>query len=148
MLFEKMLHVTKIFRFETAHAIYGYPGPCSNIHGHSYILHVSVVAIKMTNDYLPSPGFIMDFKELKSLVQSNIMKEFDHQLILSSDYIKNNISASQIKNLRIWEMEPTVENMLLFIKNRVQKELPKNVMLYKLKIYETNDSYAEWEFTR
>ena len=140
-----MIQVTKIFRFETAHAIYGYPGKCKNIHGHSYILHVTVTTCKITNDYLPSPGFIIDFKELKRLVQSSVIKEFDHQLILSGDYIKNNITTSQLENLRIWEMEPTVENMLLFIKNIVQKELPENVLLSKLKMYETNDSYAEWE---
>ena len=140
-----MIQVTKIFRFETAHAIYGYPGKCKNIHGHSYILHVTVATRKITNDYLPSPGFIIDFKELKRLIQSSVIKEFDHQLILSGDYIKNNITTSQLENLRIWEMEPTVENMLLFIKNIVQKELPENVLLSKLKMYETNDSYAEWE---
>jgi 6-pyruvoyltetrahydropterin/6-carboxytetrahydropterin synthase len=39
-----MISITKIFRFETAHAIFGYEGPCAHIHGHSYELHVSVAA--------------------------------------------------------------------------------------------------------
>ena len=37
-----MLLLTKIFDFETAHAIDGYNGMCKNIHGHSYELHVTV----------------------------------------------------------------------------------------------------------
>ena len=37
-----MITITKIFRFEAAHAIHGYPGACANLHGHSYELHVRV----------------------------------------------------------------------------------------------------------
>lgn len=140
-----MLQVTKIFRFETAHAINGYPGQCKNIHGHSYILHVTVAAKYLRDDYLPSSGFIIDFKELKNLVQTRVIKEFDHQLILSKEYIKNNVAAGNLKNLSVWEMEPTAENILLYIKNVLHKELPEKVILNKLKLYETSDSYAEWD---
>ncbi len=37
-----MLQITKIFRFEMAHAVFGYAGKCSHIHGHSYVLHVTI----------------------------------------------------------------------------------------------------------
>lgn len=60
-----MLMVTKIFQFEMAHAIYGYPGACKNIHGHSYELHVTVSADYKKRSYIPDTGFIIDFKELK-----------------------------------------------------------------------------------
>jgi 6-pyruvoyltetrahydropterin/6-carboxytetrahydropterin synthase len=42
-------------------------------------------------------------------------------------------------------MEPTAENILLYICNELGKELPENVELHRLKLYETNDSYAEWQ---
>ncbi len=37
-----MIRLTKIFNFEMAHALYGYDGPCKNIHGHSYQLEVTI----------------------------------------------------------------------------------------------------------
>lgn len=140
-----MLSVTKIFRFETAHAIHGYNGHCKNIHGHSYVLHVTVSHAEEGGSYLPSPGFIYDFKELKQLVNKAVISRFDHQLILSEAYIRDHDTTMHFENLTVWKMEPTAENILLYIRDELGKELPKNIVLYRLKLYETNDSYAEWQ---
>jgi 6-pyruvoyltetrahydropterin/6-carboxytetrahydropterin synthase len=140
-----MIQVTKIFRFEMAHAIHGYPGHCRNIHGHSYVLHVTVAPQHSNDEYLPSPGFIIDFKELKHLVNTSVIQLLDHRLILSDDFIRQHNSLNSLENLTIWKMEPTAENILLFIRNTLQNKLPQHVVLHKLKIYETSDSYAEWE---
>jgi len=142
-----MLQVTKIFRFETAHAIHGYNGHCKNIHGHSYVLHVTVGAEIEDSAYLPKPGFILDFKDLKKWVNEIIIQEFDHCLILSADFIKEHPNTVSTENLIVWEMEPTAENILLYIKNKLQEALPNHILLRKLIIFETSDSYAEWENT-
>lgn len=142
-----MLQVTKIFRFETAHAIHGYNGHCKNIHGHSYVLHVTVGTNIGDIAYLPKPGFIIDFKDLKKWVNEIIIQEFDHCLILSADFIKEHPNTVSTENLIVWEMEPTAENILLYIRNKLQEAIPANILLRKLIIYETSDSYAEWENT-
>ncbi len=139
-----MLLLTKIFHFEMAHAIFSYKGACKNIHGHSYQLHVTVSSDN-NDDYLPSPGFIIDFKEIKKLVMVSVIEYFDHKLILSRCFLLANPSFTSQENLVIWEAEPTAENMLLFIKNKLIEKLPEVVKLENLKLYETNDSYAEWK---
>lgn len=47
-------------------------------------------------------------------------------------------------NLCNWEMEPSVENILLFIRQQLQMHFPGELQLLKLKLFETADSYAEW----
>ena len=37
------IRITKIFTFETGHALWGYDGKCRNVHGHSYKLSVTVI---------------------------------------------------------------------------------------------------------
>jgi len=139
-----MIRLTKIFSFEMAHAIYGYPGACKNIHGHSYELHVTVSAENNNNSYIPVPGFIIDFKEIKKMVTTGIIEKFDHKVILSREFLLKNPSCSLQENLVIWEAEPTAENMLLFIQQALRKKLPDNIKLVHLKLFETKDSYAEW----
>jgi len=139
-----MLSLTKIFHFEMAHAIHGYPGACKNIHGHSYELHVTVTTGKETFNYIPAPGFILDFKELKNLVKNAILQTFDHKLVLSQTYLHENTALKSQENLVIWEMEPTAENLLLFMKETLSQKLPAEIKLVQLKLYETKDSYAEW----
>jgi len=127
-----------------AHAIHGYNGACKNIHGHSYELHVKVTAGYESNGYIASPGFILDFKELKLWVNNAVIKKFDHKLVLSSTYLGKNPAIKMHENLVTWEMEPTAENLLINIAKKLGEDLPTNVQLVKLKLFETKDSYAEW----
>jgi 6-pyruvoyltetrahydropterin/6-carboxytetrahydropterin synthase len=139
-----MLTLTKIFHFEMAHAIYGYKGPCSNVHGHSYELHVSVAAEEKFGEYIPAPGFIIDFKDIKKLVTASVVEKFDHKLVLSTAFLGDHPSLSSQENLLTWQAEPTAENMLLFVRKTLNDKLPPGTQLERLKLYETKDSYAEW----
>jgi 6-pyruvoyltetrahydropterin/6-carboxytetrahydropterin synthase len=141
---KSMLRVTKIFRFETAHAIYGYNGSCRNVHGHSYELHVTVQQQYHEDEYLPAPGFVIDFKDLKRIVHFAVIDRFDHCIILSEDYLQAHPFLRALPNLEVWQAEPTAENILLYIKNKLLQQLPEDVVLHELKLYETADSYAEW----
>ena len=141
-----MISVTKIFRFETAHAIFGYEGPCKHIHGHSYVLHVTVASTNTGNeDFIAKPGFVVDFKILKKIVQETIVRKLDHRLILSKEYLNANPTLKSQENLEVWEIEPSAENILFFSKKEIVQALPKGIKLVKLRIYETADSFAEWE---
>lgn len=140
-----MISITKIFRFETAHAIDGYPGDCQHIHGHSYHLHVTVVAATQYPGYLPGTGIAVDFKDLKRIVKASIVDHFDHYLILSKQYVAKNPQWQDHPHLFVMEVEPTAENLLIFISETLQRELPAAIQLKKLKLYETPDSFACWE---
>jgi len=144
LFIQAMLRVTKIFRFETAHAIFGYAGSCRNIHGHSYVLHVTVQQAVANDEFLSAPGFVIDFKELKAMVKEAVIDRFDHRIILSEAYLDKHPNLSSLENLEVWAIEPTAENILLQVKGKLQELLPATVSLSCLKLYETADSYAEW----
>jgi 6-pyruvoyltetrahydropterin/6-carboxytetrahydropterin synthase len=139
-----MLRITKIFHFKMAHAICGYPGSCKNVHGHSYELHVTVAAERHNDYFIPSPGFITDFKVLKQLVQACIVQPLDHKLLLSNAYMDSNPSITREENLIVWETEPTLENLLIYMQRCISKKLDEGTHLVALKLFETKDSYAEW----
>ena len=139
-----MLCVTKIFDFEMAHAIHSYNGRCQYIHGHSYQLHVTVTTAMPVDDYIPAPGIMIDFKDLKKIVIENVVDKFDHQLVLTETYIKAHDVKVANENLVLMEAEPTAENLLLFFRKIIERKLPESIKLTSLKLYETKNSYAEW----
>lgn len=139
-----MLQVTKIFRFETAHALYGYNGGCRFIHGHSYKLHVTVRAEREDAGYLPAPGMLFDFKDLKQLVNEAVVSRLDHQLVLSAAFVKANAASVPVENLLVLDAEPSAENLLIFARDAIRSRLPAGVVLARLQLHETADSYAEW----
>jgi 6-pyruvoyltetrahydropterin/6-carboxytetrahydropterin synthase len=139
----EMIRLTKVFRFETAHAIHGYNGQCKDIHGHSYVLHATVAGQANNDDYIPAPGFVFDFKDLKK-AGVEIVETLDHKLVLSKDYIAVHPEITNHANVVIWDFEPTAENILLYVKGVFLRNLPEEIKLVQLKIYETENSYAEW----
>ncbi|HOZ85054.1 MAG TPA: 6-carboxytetrahydropterin synthase [Niabella sp.] len=138
-----MIRLTKVFHFETAHAIHGYDGKCKNIHGHSYELHVTICGETPKTDFIPAPGFIVDFKEIKQAGQE-VLQLMDHKIVLSETYLTMHPELKLHENLVIWDYEPTAENILLHIKRIFDRNLPATVKPVHLKLYETKDSYAEW----
>ena len=113
-----MISVTKIFQFEAAHAISGYNGSCREIHGHGYKLHVTVTGTNFNEN-----NILFDFKDLKKIVESSILKDFDHSLLLK----RNTINLSATKNLVnkiCWiDGEPTAEYLLSYMveKTKIKK---------------------------
>jgi len=141
------IRITKHFDFETAHALYGYDGKCKNIHGHSYQLFVTLIGTPINDPSNVKHGMVMDFGELKVLVNHEIISKFDHTTVL------NNLSphkdlANTLSELNhhvvLVDYQPTSENMLLDFAKRINRKLPINIKLHSLKLYETANSYAEW----
>lgn len=134
-----MLSVTKIFRFEAAHALSDYPGLCKNIHGHSYELHISVSSRELNKQ-----NMVFDFKELKDIVHNSILDDFDHALILRADSAQ--ATAVEQLNLKVLflDAEPTAEYLVNIFASRILKLLPRGIELHRIRLYETNTSYIDW----
>lgn len=139
-----MIRVTKVFRFETAHALHGYAGACSHIHGHSYTLHVTVEGRESSSEPIAGTGILLDFKELKRIVQDSFISMFDHKLVLSRSFLESNIIEAKADSICIMKEEPSAENMLLYASRKLVGQLPAHVRLAKLVLWETADSYTEW----
>lgn len=140
------IRLTKEFHFEMAHALWNYDGLCKNIHGHSYILFVTVIGEPITDKTNPKLGMVMDFGDLKEIVAEEIVDQLDHALVLSKD--TPNIDQLNIPQmfdrLFVMDYQPTCENMIADFADRIKVRLPKEVKLHSLKLHETATSFAEW----
>jgi len=141
-----IIRITKEFKFEMAHALKGYIGPCRNIHGHSYELFVTVKGEPVNNPGSSDNGMVIDFKLLKSIVRENIIDLYDHALVLHKDSaaLINEESRELYGKLVIVEYQPTSENLLIYFAEVLKQKLPNTVKLHSLFLRETVTSFAEW----
>jgi 6-pyruvoyltetrahydropterin/6-carboxytetrahydropterin synthase len=142
-----MITITKIFHYEMAHALHRYDGVCANIHGHSYRLEVTVTGDIISDINHPKCGMIMDFGDLKNIVQATVLNDFDHALVLNSVSVETHNYASlqsSFGNIIFVDYQPTNENLLIDFSKRIESALPSGVSLVRLRMYETNSSFAEW----
>ena len=138
------IRVTKIFEFEAAHALDCHDGKCSNIHGHSYKLHVTVLGEPNHIKGNPKDGMVIDFSDIKDIVKTMVVGPFDHALVLEKDspYLSEDLKKRQ--KLILYDIQPTAENMIIDMVNRIQSKMPQSIHLLSVKLYETASSFAEW----
>ena len=136
----KKIRLTKEFNFEMAHALWKYDGLCKNIHGHSYILEVTIIGEPISDENNPKLGMVMDFGELKSIINKEIINKLDHCLVINSKTPKTQISnLSEItERLIIVDYQPTCENLLIDFAQRLKRYFSDTIKLHSLKLRETD----------
>ena len=141
------IRLTKEFSFESAHALDGYDGLCREIHGHSYRLFVTIKGGPVSEEGNPKMGMVMDFGDLKRIVNGEIVDRLDHSFVLRNSAQNTellNTLGTKFSKIVLVDYQPTCENMLADFAARLQRSLPANVELYSLRLHETATSYAEW----
>jgi len=140
------IRVTKEFNFEIAHALWNYDGPCANLHGHSYRLFVTVIGEPISDESNPKNGMVMDFGDLKKIVNDEIVHPLDHAVILNKKASESlNCQNNQMfSNQYFVDYQPTCENMVIDFAQRLLLKLPKELKLHSIKLHETATSFAEW----
>lgn len=143
------IRITKIFHFEMAHALMNYDGLCRNIHGHSYQLEVTVKGNINHHTDNAKKGMVMDFSDLKQIVKKHIIEHYDHALLLNAQSDPELLKAlkKNYKKIITVDYQPTSEQLLVDFASKLQTQLPPYVTLYKLRLSETQNSYAEWVAT-
>ena len=125
------IYVTKEFEFESAHNLVNYNGACENLHGHSYKLQVTISGSICNEDEsvdnIATDFMVMDFKNLKELVKKSVVDVYDHAYL--NKFFKN----------------PTAEFMAVSIFHDIEQELPKDVKIESVKLWETSTSFVEYK---
>jgi len=112
------MKIAKEFTFDSAHFLKDYHGKCENLHGHTYKMRVTVEGPIKKN------GLVMDFSEIKRIVNEKVVDKFDHANI--NDILEHS----------------TVENMCVWAWKQIKREIPK---LVEIRIWETATSFAVYD---
>lgn len=116
------MRIYKAFTFDAAHRLPNLPitHKCSNLHGHTFRVEVHV---ESTLD--PAFGWVVDFGDIKSLVEP-IINKLDHAYLNEIVGLEN----------------PTSENIAKWLWKHIYSELP---ILAKIVVQESPDSAAIFE---
>ena len=131
--------VTRLLRFNAAHRVHNPAlsdaentalfGKCNNPnwHGHNYTLEVSV-----RGPIDARTGYVMDLGRLRSVVEQTVVDRVDHR----------NVNV-EVEFMR--DVNPTTENLVVAMWRQIAPALPADVRLVRLKLWETENNYAEYD---
>ena len=133
-----MLTVSKECIFDAAHVLTNHSGQCKNLHGHTYRLVVEVGQVDLDAD------MIIDFKDLKNVMQEVILDRFDHAFIFdkhseSESDIATVISKHNMKSVGL-PFRSTAENLSRYF----FEQLSNHLNVSSVKLFETPKSCATY----
>jgi len=105
------------WHFDAAHHLYGYPGECAELHGHTWEVEVTVESEKL-NDI----EIVYDFKDLKADLK-HIVDVYDHKHL-------NDIPPFDV-------ISPTAENLARVIFEELTKSIGTKVKVAEVAVWES-----------
>jgi 6-pyruvoyltetrahydropterin/6-carboxytetrahydropterin synthase len=96
-----------------------------NWHGHNYELDVTI-----EGEIDPSTGYVLDLKELRELVEGQVLNDLDHRNL--------NLDVAWLEGIM-----PSTENLVVAIWNRLAPAVPRG-RLVRLVLWETPRNFAEY----
>ncbi len=98
-----------------------------NGHGHNYVLEVT-----LEGDPDPKTGMVIDLKELKEIVQREVVAPIDHR------FLNREVPPFDA-------VVPTPENLAIEIFRRLEPQVRSDsARLHSVRLYETDDLYVEY----
>lgn len=104
-----MPYLTRRFRFSASHRLHSDVldaaankdcyGLCENLHGHNYLLEVTV-----KGEVDPETGFFCNVLDLKSLVDKHVVDICEHQCLNELDIFQGMITTMENISQRIWNL--------------------------------------------
>lgn len=143
------ISITRRIEFDAGHRVPDHQSQCRNIHGHRYALEVEVVGRVVNEPGNPENGMIVDFGQLKELMNQEIVEPWDHALLVARTDKVLIDACSAIPNHKtvILDDVPTVERLAQIAANKLGAAIKARygaaVHLAKLRLYETPNCWAD-----
>ena len=130
-----MYSAAKVLSFCYGHRIVGHGGECRHLHGHN--ARVEVVC----RGDLDELGMVVDFAEIRRVLQTWVDAHWDHRTILASDDPLGAVLEEQGERVFRMDGTPTAERMAGHL-YRVAKDA--GLPVAEIRFWETETSFATY----
>lgn len=134
------MRIAKEFKWEMGHRLTFHEDKCKNLHGHSYKMMVEIDGTPDNN------GMVLDYYIMSQIINP-IVDNLDHGFIVKNG---DNLLIDFLENMNskftLVDFEPTAENLCIYFLDAIKKcALPAQIKRIKVKVFETENTYAEEE---
>ncbi|TRZ75405.1 MAG: 6-carboxytetrahydropterin synthase QueD [Deltaproteobacteria bacterium] len=111
--------------FSAAHLLKEIGGKCEELHGHNFLVEVSVAAESLNDE-----GLLIDFRIVKRWTDE-VLEQLDHKYLNELEYFKNR--------------NPSSEAIARFIYDRISEKAQRaKVTLSRVTVWESDNSYVTY----
>lgn len=141
--------VTRRLEFDAGHRIPDHRSQCRHLHGHRYVLEVTLAGQIIEKEGDPANGMVMDFSEIKSLAKRHLVDKWDHAfLVYAGDVrvVEFLATLSEHKTV-VLDCIPTAENLAEHAFSTLDAvysdTFGNQLRLERIRLYETPNCWAD-----
>jgi len=150
ILFEHLhMLITRRLEFDAGHRIPNHNSQCRHLHGHRYVLEITLSGGVIDTVGTSEQGMVMDFSEVKSIANEILVNQWDHAfLVYQGDHAVVNFLASIPDHKTvILNVIPTAENLATeafrILDAAYLDTYGNHLRLERVRIYETPNNWAD-----
>lgn len=145
-----MLTITRKLEFDAGHRIPDHKSQCRNMHGHRYVLELTLVGEVIQEDGRSDNGMVMDFSEIKTIAKQYLIDRWDHAFLVyeHDDMVRQFLESMPNHKTVVLPHIPTVENLAKtafdILDPVYQDTFGTGLKLSQVVLYETPNCWATY----
>ncbi|HTJ92827.1 MAG TPA: 6-carboxytetrahydropterin synthase QueD [Pararobbsia sp.] len=146
-----MLSITRKLEFDAGHRIPDHRSQCRNLHGHRYVLEITLEGELVDVEGAPDRGMVMDFADVKALANEHLVHRWDHAFLVyeGDQQVRAFLDTMPGHKTVVLDRIPTVENLALIAFGILSKVYDQHygvdLRLKRVRLYETPNCWADAE---
>jgi 6-pyruvoyltetrahydropterin/6-carboxytetrahydropterin synthase len=143
------MEITTRLEFDAGHRIPNHKSQCRNLHGHRYVIEITLGGDIISNEKASEDGMVMDFSDVKRIARESVVDVWDHAfLVYKNDaVILDFLNTLPDHKTVIFDTVPTAENMAAeafkILKDQYHDTYGNHLNLVRVRLYETPNSWAD-----
>ncbi|QDJ52568.1 6-carboxytetrahydropterin synthase QueD [Bordetella hinzii] len=144
-----MISVTRRLEFDAGHRIPDHRSQCRNLHGHRYVLEIT-----LTGDVVQTPGqsdtgMVMDFSDIKHIAKTHVVDVWDHAFLVyeGDTAVRDFLATLPGHKTVVLDRIPTAENLAAIIFHQLaphyQDAYGHHLRLARVRLFETPNCWAD-----
>ncbi|HVW51723.1 MAG TPA: 6-carboxytetrahydropterin synthase QueD [Trinickia sp.] len=141
--------ITRKLEFDAGHRIPDHRSQCRNLHGHRYVLEITLRGKVVETEGAPDRGMVMDFADVKSLAMEHIVSRWDHAFIVfeGDTRVREFLQSMPDHKTVVIDRVPTVENLAAIAFETLAQVYDAHygvdLRLHQVRLYETPNCWAD-----
>lgn len=146
-----IMQITRRLEFDAGHRIPDHKSQCRNLHGHRYVIEITLEGEVADAAGESDNGMVMDFSDIKSIAKNLVVDAWDHAFLAykGDTAVLDFLATLPNHKTVILEHIPTAENLariaFTILAPAYQASYGRYLQLKKIRLYETPNCWADVE---
>ena len=143
------MQITTRLEFDAGHRIPSHKSQCRNLHGHRYVIEITLSGDIIRNEGISEQGMVMDFADVKAIARREVVDKWDHAFLVyqGDTAVLNFLNTLPDHKTVVMRDVPTAENMAAeafrILQACYRDTYGNHLKLERVRLFETPNSWVD-----